>query len=210
MKKLILAGAMALALVVPGAAAAGPGGQGQNCEQGAQNQNFCGDTITVDPATPEQCPAGGIVVTVNDLKYLVCNGEAGANGAPGATGATGDAGVNGVPGATGATGVPGVDGLRGLDGVVGVTPAGKACVSRRHFRMTLMPRFHGAKRVWLTVAGKEKLVKVNGGKVAVDFRGKPRGMFAVIVRKDDIKRQKRTYTLCGAGNVSAYNVVPRA
>lgn len=53
-------------------------------------------TITQAPATPSQCPYGGITVSVNSgVPEVICNG---ATGLPGLQGPTGQTGQTGSPG----------------------------------------------------------------------------------------------------------------
>lgn len=157
MRKLFILTVALLALAVPTAALADPGGEGQNCLTGANNQNFCGDTITVVSATEEQCPAGGQVFIVNDGRedeesYVVCNGEdgevgpagpqgpvgpigpIGPQGPAGEAGADGADGTNGS-GSTGSAGVDGTNGSNGSNGHDGATPT--TCKSKRLFVLNI-------------------------------------------------------------------------
>jgi Collagen triple helix repeat (20 copies) len=124
--KYILA-AIAAIMLIPASAGANQGDP-QNCEANPQ-QPFCGGSVTVEPATEVECPAGGFVVIVADVRYKVCNGVDGAPGTPGsngesgpagAAGATGSAGVDGAAGAAGTAGVTGTAGLPGVAGTDGV------------------------------------------------------------------------------------------
>ena len=128
MRKLVAGITLAFALALPGAAMADPGGEGQNCIRGAENQNFCGDTVKVVPATPAECPNGGWTIVVNEgrddeASYPVCNG---ANGQDGSDGADGADGQDGASGQDGQDGLPGVDGAPGATGAIGATGAAGA------------------------------------------------------------------------------------
>lgn len=61
------------------------------CTQGFEGMGYVADpTITQMPATPTECPYGGIVVTVNSgVPQSICNGAIGLPGSPGAQGPTG-------------------------------------------------------------------------------------------------------------------------
>jgi hypothetical protein len=73
---------------------------------GPAGANAAPTVVTEQPASPEQCPNGGVQVNIGDTQSVICNG---ANGAPGATGSTGAAG------ATGPQGQPGQNGINGTN-----------------------------------------------------------------------------------------------
>lgn len=232
MKRSIIIGALAAAvLAVPSVAAADPGGQGQNCENGAQNQNFCGDEITVEPATPEQCPTGGLVLLVNDEPVgVLCNGATGpagpagadgadgadgqngtngADGATGATGATGAAGADGAAGATGATGAAGTNGTDGVRGSDGKSVTVANCVSRRVIKPHLPGRFNPSRNVTVYVGSKKTTMRPSKtGRVTVNLTGKRCGVYAVVVRQKGVRAFQRIYTAGPNGGLGAYNVPP--
>ncbi len=84
-------------------------------------------TVTSAPATTDQCPAGGTVVSVNDKDTVICNGATGAQGPQGATGNTGAVGNTGDTGQTGAKGDTGAQGPVGSKGDTGAQgPKGDA------------------------------------------------------------------------------------
>jgi hypothetical protein len=85
----------------------------------AQINASSGSPVTTIPATPAQCPTGGIVVTQNGVFTPICNGVAGIQGPAGATGQNG-VGTVGPQGPAGATGQNGV-GTVGPQGPAGAT-----------------------------------------------------------------------------------------
>lgn len=115
--KLIITALALVALALPATAAANNGNP-QNCEANPQ-QPFCGGTVTVVPATTEECPNGGLALVVSDHRYVVCNGAPGSDGAAGAPGATGPAGPAGADGSAGADGAAGNNGSAGPAGAAG-------------------------------------------------------------------------------------------
>lgn len=131
MKKFILAAMMA-ALIIPAAASANEGNP-QNCEANPQ-QPFCGDTISVEPASAEECPAGGLAIIVGNVRYPVCNGavgQSGPQGNPGVDGSNGANGSNGATGESGSNGSSGTDGINGTNGVDGAmgSPGGQSVIA---------------------------------------------------------------------------------
>lgn len=208
-KHIAIAAALLGLLAFAGPAAAGEGGEGQNCVQGANNQNFCGDTISAEPATSGQCPTGGWVFTLNagrddENVVLVCNGVNGTNGADGATGATGATGAAGATGATGAAGSTGLDGVRGVDGAAGTA---KSCTSRRVVKPHLPGRFNPTHKVTVYVGSKKLTMKpTRTGRITVSFSGKHCGVYAVTVRQDGVRPFQRVYTAGPNGGLGTYNV----
>ena len=118
-------------------------------------------------------------------------------------GPQGPQGPQGPPG----VGVPGPQGPQGVPG----TPATaqRVCVSRRQFDLTLPKSYARVTKVTAWVAGKKLTMKVVNGKVHISLAGLPKGVYAVRIQHAGKHAVRRLYTICGAGNVSAYNVPQR-
>lgn len=160
------------------------------------------DDVTVRPATPQECPNGGIVILADDA-FVVCNGVNGDDGTVGATGATGITGTTGAAGATGAAGVAGAVGVAAP--VSGAVP--KVCQSHRNITITLPPRFKG-KTVLVKYDGVRKLVKVGSKRhVKVKLAGLRPGIYAVVITSKNVKREVRLYSTCRTGKLGGVNVI---
>lgn len=123
--KFILAAVAAAVLALPASAMAGNNPQ-HPCDHNPTD--LCDNVVvTVDTPTDAECPAGGFVLVVDDVRYPVCNGlpgTAGADGSPGADGTPGAAGApgtDGTPGSPGTAGAPGAPGAAGQPGVTTTT-----------------------------------------------------------------------------------------
>lgn len=164
MKRIISGMALIVVLSIASPAMANNGNP-QNCEANPQ-QPFCGDTISVEQPTAQECPAGGFVFVLNSVRYPICNGTDGTNGTNGADGANGSngspgpAGASGSDGATGGSGSAGTAGLPGAQGVAGV-PGTTQVVKVKSRKWTCVRREHrvnGHRR--LVVACKKKHSKL--------------------------------------------------
>lgn len=64
-----------------------------------------GTDIEMEGATPSECPAGGVVLIDEGVRYPVCDGDgSGPQGLPGKDGAAGPRGATGPQGPSGASG----------------------------------------------------------------------------------------------------------
>jgi hypothetical protein len=201
-KKAIILAASVMALAIPASAQANNGNP-QNCEANPQ-QPFCGSNVTVEPATAEECPTGGVVIIIGDSRYPVCNGANGTNG------------TNGADGTAGSTGTTTV--VNTITTVV--APAPKKCVSHRKFSLFLpVKALRHSKTVRVTVAGKEVNMHPNkAGRIKISLEGLTAGVYAVVVQTpkgvkgiDKYGHTRagfyaRQYAVCGAGNLTALNV----
>lgn len=224
--KIAVALATVFMMALPGVAFAGQQDPQDPCEH---NPTTLCDGFELDQPTAEECPAGGIVIVVGDVRYPVCNGtnghdgqdgQNGQDGTPGANGTDGTNGTNGVDGTNGTNGSDGANGTSGTNGTNGVNGANGIAgtngttvyvqppkvVSKRHFRITLATKkLRHAKRVAMYVGGKKVIRHPDSrGRVWVDLRGLPRGSYAVVVRQGK-QKDIRWYTV-GLGNVSHVNV----
>ena len=163
--------------------------------------------VAVEPVG-ENCPAGGIKVTVvhgdldepvdeladpatilprpdpPDEVFFVCNGEPGEQGEPGPVGPIGPPGPIGPVGALGPVGPPGVDGLPGPPG------PGASCVNRRRLSPLILPNRSNRQRPFPS-SGRVR-VRINGQTQVRRVRGPRRGRFFVIVR---VPRQCGVYPI---------------
>ena len=158
--------------------------------------NLCGDDtiVVVEEPEGENCPAGGVKITVirngghvtefgegNATEdFYVCNGEDGEPGPPGEDGEDGEDGAPGAPGApgTGTPGAPGAPGADGADGPAG--PGGDDCVNRRRRVALVIPN----RPPWLRAfpARGRVLVRINRQFQRPRIRRGPNGRRFVNVR----------------------------
>lgn len=194
----VLVAMMAMLFIIPSMASATPPNPQDPCEHNPTT--LCGPDISITTPTEAECPAGGIVVVLNDVRYPICNGAAGSNGSDGsngtdgtdgtdgsdgANGSNGEPGQNGTNGSDGANGAAGSNGSNGSDGVDGVS-VDNTCTSTRTARMPISVR-KGAKVTNLkaTFHGKKLKVVRKGTRrwsVKVPLAGLPQGVWAVHVR----------------------------
>lgn len=127
--------------------------------------------------------------------------------APGPSGPQGPQGDPGTLGTPGTSGTPGPQGPQGVPGTPAAAP--RTCVSRRQFDLTLPKGYANVTKVNAWVGGKKSTMAVSNGKVHISLAGLPKGVFAVRVSHVGKNAVRRLYTVCGAGNVSAYNVPPK-
>jgi hypothetical protein len=149
------------------------------------------------PAGPETCPAGGWVFVVLGEPYPVCNGIAGAPGAPGQ-----------------AAPPPAATVVQQVINAPVLSPAQPAgCMSRRRFDVSIPQRFRWGTRVKVIVGGE---IQRDGGvpstfvranhRIRVDLRARPCGLYAVIVTKKGKRPWARLYTAGPDGNMTGYNL----
>jgi hypothetical protein len=60
-----------------------PGANGEDGEDGQDGVDGQTPTVVITDATTEQCPAGGTVITINEIASVICNGRDGQNGLDG-------------------------------------------------------------------------------------------------------------------------------
>lgn len=65
-------------------------------KQGVPGVAGSSPTLNLEPATAQECPTGGTVVTSGSQVAVICNGAVGQTGSTGATGETGSQGPAGV------------------------------------------------------------------------------------------------------------------
>jgi hypothetical protein len=123
-------------------------------------------------------------------------------------------GLNGKDGLAGPSGANGVNGQNGVTTIFTVTrvvmESPKQCSSRRVFTITLPRSYKGMSHVRVQTASTVKTLKINRAKrtITIDLRGLKAGTYGVAIRSKGHKTLKRLYTVCNAGNVTAYNVPP--
>ena len=211
----LIAAFAAVALMLPASALANPPDNHHPQDPCKHNPTSLCDNdtvIVVEEPAGENCPAGGIKVTVirdgGHVKefgedrasedFYVCNGEDGEDGEDGAPGAPG------LPGADGPAGPPGPPGPPGADGQPG---AGEACVNGRR----LSPLFLPIRRPWQAAFPRRGLVrvKINGDTqvrrvlrtdsgrtyVRVVVRGLPCGVYPITVRSTGRWPAKRIWII---------------
>jgi hypothetical protein len=176
------------------------------CDEG--EQGVAGFTVTMETYYDGELKSEQVVFVFPPTCITTGAGPAGANGANGANGADG---ANGANGATTTT-------------VVNTTTPVKSCVSHRRFSLYLpVKALRHAKTVRVTVAGKVYRMHPNkAGRVRISLVGLTRGIYAVVVQtpkgvkgvdpKTGLTRAgffARSYTVCGAGNLTALNVPTR-
>lgn len=189
MRRALLGLALLLAALV-----AAPAAHAQDpCDTNPDDPSCDGtaDLIVTVPASPAQCPAGGLVVVILGVPQSppICSG---------------------TPGATGATGAPGAQGIPGQAGAPSFVPAtvqDPSCVSRRMFDVTIPQRFAWGSRVWVNVGGHLSLVFVrHNHRIRLAFQGRPCGLYGVVVYKRHVHPFRRLYVMGAGGSLRGFNV----
>lgn len=137
----------------------------------------------------ENCPTGGVKLTLGEAVYYVCNGANGIDG------------LNGSDGSDGSDGTSGTDGLNGLNGTVtpldeGLGDAGiPSCTFARNTKVTLPSRFAGVRKVYVKVDGRYQVSKVKNNRASVPTKGLGCGSYLVQFGKSGIRRGNRFWKL---------------
>jgi hypothetical protein len=123
------------------------------------------------------------------------------------------AGTPGPAGPAGPQGPAGAPGPAGKDGVTTTVTIIKqdskvpdSCVSRREFNLTLPKDYRNVRKLKVNVAGKTETMTVRNGRVHISFKGLHKGVYGVAIRHKGKRTVRRLYTICNAGNVTAFNV----
>lgn len=135
------------------------------------------------------------------------DGQNGANGTNGTNGIDGTNGVDGAQGVQGATGAAGATGATGTQGVAGQTVVlgPRRCISRRVMRFRAPRPYENGDLVKVIYDHVERNMHVRGGKIRVDFRGLPCGVYSVVIQSRGEDSFKRLVTLGPWGSLVGYN-----
>lgn len=183
MKRVLVLITVLLGLIAAPSAMAGDHAPQSPCANGNPT-DLCGPTVEV--ATPQECPTGGIALVQGETRFVICNPVNGTNGTNGAPGVSPPA-----PVAAPAPPTP---------------PAPAKCKSRRIVNYTAPASYENGDHVKVIYDHRRRDMVVRHGKIKVDFRGLSCGVYSVVIRARGEEPFLRLATLGPNGSLVGYNV----